>query len=1222
MYAPTFRANLGSTFTRAIPDFERLHQVCREKNILLIFKVHPNIEREVGFLRAWESYGEYSHFLFWNNQEDFYEVMHQMDLAIVDYSSILSDMVAMGVPHYIRYAFDLDEYLKTAGVHDNYFEVTTGRLCRDFDAFLDAIRGYDREEESAEIQRLNQLLWSYSRGKEDFDQIVECALHFRPEKRSYPNLYSFDVFDTLISRKVLEPAGIFYAVQEKIARQGGFPYQFTRRYPQIRAAAAQNVREYYAKSCALRHSERVEIRFDEIFDRLAAVYDLEEEQIACLKRWELEAEEDNVQPIPEQIQLLKELVARGETVVLISDMYLPEAVVRRLLEKADPALGRLPLFLSSEYGVLKTSQRLFFEVYKSFQPYYNFEKWIHYGDDPNADIRQARGFKIQVRPIPRVRFRGIQSDMTRHLGTYDAYLVAAMQARLCARHLCNWDDFVLSFVGLGLVPYVDWVLRHAQKQGYETLYFISRDGHHLKRIADAILQERQLSIKTKYIYASRKTWWVPSYIREVDEGFYSDYGVFNNVASKEKLLDAMELEEAQFRSFFPHVDPDKINYLDKEEIEGLVQIFKNSAPYNAYLLERARESRELVSAYLRQEIDPEERFAFVEYYGRGYTQDRFLCLWQEITGREEDVPFYYSRSTLPSLGHAIRYHYTTETSRPLFMEAIFANMPYKSVRDYQWQEGEIRPVLLPSSYDPELFASMEELLPELARAYVGLGLQHPEDTGRMLHDFVYDYYRDNLQNPELAERIGSLKDAVAVYGSRREYAPAYTEERLRQFQKRELPRDTMKVTSSVPMSLTRSSEPVQKQYRSMYQILPGDPVDSGRLLSEREQQENQMYEERYRDLSARAQAFREAYEKAAACPVEDLILILSDSRSLSHHALLLLQAALKEQNRFRVKTVLLKSGNWKNPELLAAQLARARYLLVTEPIGLLCKTRLRPETREILLPNTPFQLYNNGLASTAFLKWRQRYDSMRSVNDIAAIQIPAPAREPEFRRLFSNSHKTDCSLLGSCVTDVFFSDSFRRQAAEKLYRVFPASKGRKLLLYMPTLRYRQDCESWAKLLDLELLQERLGGEYAVLLSFNADQRSRLALSNQMGDASFCKEMRGELSPREMMVLADVIVGDYRDSFFESAILRKPVFSTAFDYERMIQAPSMSMNACAFSSYLFAPVVSTVEQLVDRLQHLDAYDYTPMEAFRQRMFSACDGHSVERVVDYLLAEAES
>lgn len=49
------------------------------------------------------------------------------------------------------------------------------------------------------------------------DKIIDSTIAFVPEKVELPTLYSFDIFDTLFSRKVLDPVGIFYYVQEKNA---------------------------------------------------------------------------------------------------------------------------------------------------------------------------------------------------------------------------------------------------------------------------------------------------------------------------------------------------------------------------------------------------------------------------------------------------------------------------------------------------------------------------------------------------------------------------------------------------------------------------------------------------------------------------------------------------------------------------------------------------------------------------------------------------------------------------------------------------------------------------------------------------------------------------------------------------------------------------------------------------------------------------------------------
>jgi predicted HAD superfamily hydrolase len=384
-------------------------------------------------------------------------------------------------------------------------------------------------------------------------------MEYEISDRTYPTLYSFDIFDTLISRKVLDPFGIFYYVRERMEEAGGFPRSLVKNYPSIRHTAEFNVREYFRKSTEERGSDRVEITFDLIFERLAEVYNLDDKQIKNLMDWELAAELENVIPLPDRIQMVKDLVEQGETVVLISDMYLPASFIRKMIVKADKMLGELPLFVSSEYGVQKTSGDLFFEVYKSFEPFYDFDKWIHYGDNEKGDQVAPRRLGICTRKVKRPEYSPFQQALVKEVDTADSYLVAALQARMCENNTRRRDRFVINFVSLCMVPYIDWVLEDSMRRGYETLYFISRDGHPLKRIADAMIRERDLPLKTKYIYASRRTWRIPSFIHDIDDGFWRPYGNFNGVTSKDSLLRAMGLDEETFSSLFPAIDLSRID---------------------------------------------------------------------------------------------------------------------------------------------------------------------------------------------------------------------------------------------------------------------------------------------------------------------------------------------------------------------------------------------------------------------------------------------------------------------------------------------------------------------------------------------------------------------------------------------------------------------------------------------------------------------------------------
>ena len=128
------------------------------------------------------------------------------------------------------------------------------------------------------------------------------------------------------------------------------------------------MREYYKKSVLLRNDDHFEIQFKEIFDHMAALYGLDDMQKDQLMQWEIEGELEAVIPLVPQISLLKKYIAEGNDIVLISDMYLPKEVIVKLLQKADPLLATLPLYVSSEVGHQKTTRKLFLHVYSEIIP--------------------------------------------------------------------------------------------------------------------------------------------------------------------------------------------------------------------------------------------------------------------------------------------------------------------------------------------------------------------------------------------------------------------------------------------------------------------------------------------------------------------------------------------------------------------------------------------------------------------------------------------------------------------------------------------------------------------------------------------------------------------------------------------------------------------------------------------------------------------------------------
>ena len=286
----------------------------------------------------------------------------------------------------------------------------------------------------------------------------------------------------------------------------------------------------------------------------------------------------------------------------------------------------------------------------------------------------------------------------------------------------------------------------------------------------------------------------------------------------EKLKEALLVSDEQFASFFPG-----LSWLKKsprftfEQRETMMQTIRSSAAYRRYILDMAAEKRPDVISYFRQEMNFEETFAFVEYWGRGYTQTCHTRLLQAAAGSRIPVPYYYARSIYPTQGDNIRYQFTVNDTPLLFTEALFANIPYQSVEGYTRVEGRVQPVMKEADCNRELFESMEKMLPLFAEMYAGLPFLDEEKITRDLFEFSLEYYAGNPTDPVFLTQLAPLQDAHTIQGKTRPFAPPVNGLILDDARNR---RDTIHHTSSIEMSLASSKESMIRKYRYMKDDLP------------------------------------------------------------------------------------------------------------------------------------------------------------------------------------------------------------------------------------------------------------------------------------------------------------------------------------------------------------------------------------------------------------------
>lgn len=1222
VYAPTFRKNKDPLFNVAIPDMKTLHECCERKNYLFVFKVHPYLEDDNSFINLREKFMDHKHFLFWDNQNDFYEILDQVDIAIYDYSSIFSDMLAVGVRHFLRYVFDYEEYFSSGlAVEEYYLESTAGKMVRSFSELMSILDEGDIPDCSLEVDRLQEQLWGYSNGKADFDKIIDSTLRFEPTNSPERNLYSFDIFDTLFSRKVLMPEGVFYYVKRKMLMSGGYPEDLVYDYPKIRKEAESNVRVCKRLKADAQKSEWVEITFDEIIQHISELYSLSKEQEENLRTWELEAELENVIPLREQINKVHKLVEAGNTVVLISDMYLPLDFIRELLSKADPLLGTLPVFLSNEYGVHKASGKLYLKAYSSFEPYYDFSNWYHFGDNANADVNQARSLKIKAQLIKKPSFNTVEKSMVENLNTYDSFLLAAMQARMRNKYKTELEEFIIDYIAPFIVPYISWVIRDAMNRGYKTLYFVSRDGYHLKRIADSIISSKKLDLKTRYIYASRRTWRLPSFIDDIDETYWDKNGNFERIGSADKLLKALEIDEEQFNEFFPALDLNSIEFDEKDITDtAVIDVIKCSPRYRDFLLNRAAEERKIVVNYLKQELDATESFVFVDYYGSGFTQDCLVRIYRHYTNDPEaDVPFYYSRSLFMSEEKgSIRYNFTTGPANPhITLESIFSNMPYKTVAEYEIKEGRIEPVLRDNYYDVQMFNTLEEILPEYARRYAQLDFFDGDAMDRKTNRFIQSYYADNKLDPIFLNFLAPLKDSPTMFGIKKEFAPAYTQSDLEKIQSRELKKDDALITHSPLMSLERSESFVKREYKSMFQIFP-EEINSvgGAPLNEEATQRSIVFEEKYNELFDRSITYQRVYEDLVeTVDIKELVLFIVNNVGFETSGLATIKEAIDLENI--IETDVIKMGEVKTPEQITTacrRIAEARFIVVDNAIHNLCRIQFREGTKEILIPPTNHYIFGKALGAEPALRWEKRFNKLAYVNDFSVIQVPSKNQIDLYKALFFPNKNVSEYIIGCCNTDPFFEPNTEK-CRQKVISLFPEAENKKIILFAPALRPIKDWGGWAKFIDLRRLETLIGNDYVVIVNYNKKQAQK-GFSNLEDISGFSKTIIGDISVRDLAIACDIIISDYRDIMFESIFLRKPMFSFAYDHEERMRGKNALVHD--YNDCLFCPIVRTADDLAMQIKDIDKYDFKGIDDYIAEKFDGCDGHSVEKVVKYIEA----
>ena len=502
-------------------------------------------------------------------------------------------------------------------------------------------------------------------------------------------LYSFDIFDTLITRKVATPKGIFVLMKDIINQSPQFadlPNDVKTNFFNYRTNS-----EFYLRQINNQWNDGKDISLDMIYNHIQHTYFLTNEQTQAIKELEIQLELDNIIPIKENIEKLKVLLEKGKRVVLISDMYLPEYIIKEMLLKCDPVLCQVKLYLSSTLGFMKTKQALFHYVKE--QENVEFREWTHMGDNKFADFFCARKLGIKAVLYPYVKFKEYEKSLlvaNSQNSFVQISLGCAKNIRLNKFPNDEKAQLGASLAGPILFPYIYWLLDQAQKRGIERLYFIARDGYILKLIADLIIKENNLPIKTKYIYGSRKAWRISALNLDDDE-LYRQFIQFTMYEPK-KVNQAFGLTKEEFLSILPK---NLHNYSTHKPDNRLAEYLYENKDVLKFAIEKNKAQKECVINYLKNTIDcTDDKFAFVDLDGSGLTQNCLARLMNNFYDKNIKS-FYYAvtPACCRSLNLEKYYYYTLKRGNMGNMLELLTRAPHGQTLKYADKNEDYKPIL-------------------------------------------------------------------------------------------------------------------------------------------------------------------------------------------------------------------------------------------------------------------------------------------------------------------------------------------------------------------------------------------------------------------------------------------------------------------------------------------------------------------------------------------------
>ena len=289
--------------------------------------------------------------------------------------------------------------------------------------------------------------------------------------RSY-SVISFDIFDTLILRRVLKPSDVFRLMAPEVLKILSKSKNKSIDFPLERMKAERDAR----RDLMIRDGgdKAFEIDFAQIYAQLQKNLKLSDKQTQQIQKIELETELKCCVVHPKIKQVYDYCIQQKKQVWFVSDMYLAKTDIIKILKNAGYKHKDISknVIVSSEYNATKHNGNLFKVLLEKSKAHPRYI--LHIGDSLKADVLGARKNKIRSSYLRKL-FK--PHHKKHHKYSLSKSVQIALQDINKLEDKDYFSNLGYSLIGPLMLQFCHWIYKDVKKRGIKKIYFLSRDGY-------------------------------------------------------------------------------------------------------------------------------------------------------------------------------------------------------------------------------------------------------------------------------------------------------------------------------------------------------------------------------------------------------------------------------------------------------------------------------------------------------------------------------------------------------------------------------------------------------------------------------------------------------------------------------------------------------------------------------------------------------------------------